>query len=116
MGLDGALSHIDRGIYANFHKPSRRTLKHHLFAVEIPKRLFRELNAIAENGRRGDFEQGGMFGRVSKIQLQTFNELVEMDFADYGDFGTFLRARDTFLRFSVIVFMGAKRKKNKPPK
>ena len=46
-----------------------------------------------------------MFGRVAKIPIaNTFNELVEMDFVDYVDYATFLHIRDTFSRFSVIIF------------
>ena len=33
-------------------------------------------------------------------------ELVEMDFVDYGDYPAFLRIRDTFSRFSVIALTG----------
>ena len=33
----------------------------------------------------------------------TFNEIVEMDFADYGDFSAFLQIQDTFSRFSEII-------------
>ena len=55
-----------------------------------------------------------MFGRVAKIPIyNTFNELVEMDFADYGDLATFLHMRDTFSRFSASVFVGAKRKNDR---
>ena len=46
------------------------------------------------------FEQVRMFGGVAKIPISnTFSELVEMDFSDYGDSATFLRIRDTFSRF-----------------
>ena len=38
-----------------------------------------------------------MFGRVEKIPIaNTVNELVEMDFGDYGDYAAFLHIRDTF--------------------
>ena len=33
-----------------------------------------------------------------------------MDFADYGDFSTFLQMQETFSRFSAINFTVAKRK------
>ena len=52
-----------------------------------------------------------MFGRVEKIPIaNTFSELVGMDFVDYGDRAAFLRIRDTFSRFSAIIFSGAKKK------
>ena len=52
-----------------------------------------------------------MFGRVAKIPIaNTFSELVEMDFVDYGDHATFLRIQDTFSRFSVVIFLGTKKK------
>ena len=57
-----------------------------------------------------------MFGRVAKIPIaNTFSELVEMAFLDYGDLGTFLRIQDTFPRFSAIVFMGAKKQEEQTP-
>ena len=79
-----------------------------------PKETFRrELKIIAENDKKkGDFEQGRMFGRVAEILIaNTSSELVEMDFAGYGDFATSLRIQDAFSCFSVIVFMGTKKNK-----
>ena len=111
LGMGGTLNRAARGIYANFHKPSWRTLKHHLYSAEITKKLFRDLNAIAENGKKDDFKQERMFGSASKIPIaNTFIELIEMDFADCGDLSTFLHIRDSFSRFSAIAFMGAKKK------
>ena len=52
-----------------------------------------------------------MFRRVGKIPIgNTLNELVGMDFLDYGDFSTFLYIRDTFSRFSAIAFLGSEKK------
>ena len=52
-----------------------------------------------------------MFGRVSKIPIaNTSNELVEMDFVDYGDHATFLHIQDTFSRFSAVSFLGTKKR------
>ena len=49
---------------------------------------------------------------MAKIPIaNTLNELVEMDFADYGDLSTFLHIRDTFSRFSAIVFRGEKERR-----
>ena len=52
-----------------------------------------------------------MFGRVAKIPISnTFGELAEMDFSDYGDYAAFLHIQDTFSRFSVIILLGANKK------
>ena len=74
--------------------------------MKTHKALSREINAIAENEKH-DFKQERMFGRSAKIPIaNTFNEPSEMDFVDYGDLETFLRIRDTFPRFSALVFTG----------
>ena len=66
---------------------------------------------MADSDKKGDFKQERMFGRVVKILIaNNSNELVEMDFADYGGQATFLRIRDTFSRSPFITFMGTKRK------
>ena len=105
LGVGDTLNRAGRRIFANFHKPSWQTLKHHLLPAETPKELVRGLNAIAENDKKGDFKQGRMFGGVAKIPIaNTFSELVEMDFVDYGDLSTPMRARDTLSRFPAIVF------------
>ena len=105
LGPGDTLNQVGRKIYANFRKPSWQTLKHHLFSAKVTKKLFREIKANGENDKKGDSEQERMFGRVIKIHIvNTFSELVEMDFADYGDLVTFLRIRDTFSRFSAIAF------------
>ena len=52
LGVEAILRQIDQKIYANFHKPSWRTLKHHLFMAGIPKKIFRELRNIAENDKK----------------------------------------------------------------
>ena len=64
--------------------------------------LFQKTIEMAISYREGCFAEYG-------IQIaNTPNELVEMDFADYGDFATFLRIQGTFSRFSAIIFMGEK--------
>ena len=86
-------------------------MKHHIFAAEIPKKLFRDLGDITENDKKGDSKQEIMFGRAAKIPIgHTPDGLVEMDFAGAGDFATFLSIRGIFSRFSVIVFMVAEKK------
>ena len=86
-------------------------MKHHLFTAKNPKNIFKELGAVEENDIKDDVEEGRMFDRVSKIPIaSTFDELVEMCFADYGDFATFLRIQATFSRFSAIILRGANKK------
>ena len=110
LGQEDILRQVAQRIYANSHKPSWRTLKHHMFPVGIPKKLFREIKAISGNDKKDDFNQERMFGRAAEIPIgDTFSELVEMDFVYYGDFATFLHVRDTSSRFSAIVFLGTKR-------
>ena len=41
LGKDDLLRQVAQRIYANFHKPTWRTLKHHLFSVRAPKKLSR---------------------------------------------------------------------------
>ena len=48
---------------------------------------------------------------MAKIPIaNTFSELVEMDFVDYGGYTEFLHIQDTLSRFSVSVFTAAKKK------
>ena len=70
-GLRGTLSHIARKIYANFKKPSWRTLKHHLFSAEIAKKLFRDLDAISGNGKMAISHMGECLEGYQKYQLRT---------------------------------------------
>ena len=51
-----------------------------------------------------------MFGRVAKIPIaNTCSELVEMSFADYGDYATFCTYKILFRVFGYY-FLGAKKK------
>ena len=52
LGVGGILSQIVHKIYANFHKPSWQTLKHHLFMENPQKKICKELNDVAENDKR----------------------------------------------------------------
>ena len=67
---------------------------------------------MGENGKKGDLKQERIImGRVAKIPIaNTFSELVEMDFVDYGDYAAFLHIQGTFSRFSVDVFAGERQK------
>ena len=52
-----------------------------------------------------------MFGWVAKIPISnTFSELVEMGFVEYGDYSAFLHIQDAFSRFSVSAFPGEEEK------
>ena len=88
---------------ANFKTP--------LLTVGAPKKLFRDLKILAENDTKDEFKQERMFGRVAKIPTSnTLSEFVAMDFADYGDYATFLHIQDAFSRFPVVVFICAERR------
>ena len=105
LGIDEQLEKSDTLIYANFRKHPWQTSKRHLFTAKVPQKLFREIKISPENDKKDEFKQERMFGRVSKIPIaNTSNELVEMDFVEYGDHATFLRIHDAFSRFSVVVF------------
>ena len=109
------IGQIDRGVYANFHNHSRGTLKRHLFTAETPKKLFRDLNAVTGDFKKGDPEKERMFDRSAKIPIaNALSELAEMDFAGYGDFATALRIQDAFPCFPPIVYIRGRRgKQNK---
>ena len=47
LGMGVVLSQIAHKMYANFHKPSWQTSKHHLFTAEIPKKLHIWLKAFS---------------------------------------------------------------------
>ena len=52
LGQEDILRQVALRIYANFHRPSRQTLKHHLCAVGIPKKLFRQIEEFGDNDKR----------------------------------------------------------------
>ena len=52
LGMEDILLQIALRIYDNFHRPSWQTLKHHLFAVRMPKTLFRKIKELAGNGKK----------------------------------------------------------------
>ena len=52
LWLGGVLSQISHKIYANFRKPSWKTVKNHLFMAKIPKKLSKDLKDVAENDKR----------------------------------------------------------------
>ena len=52
LGVGGILSQIAHNIYANSHKPSWQTLKHHLLVAKIPKKIFKDPKAVAGRDKR----------------------------------------------------------------
>ena len=87
-------------------------MKHRLLIEKIPKKLPKELKAVAGNDKKDDFKQERMLGGVAAIPIaNTSDELADVDFLGYGDFATFLRIQDTFSHFSAIVLRGVSKKK-----
>ena len=74
LGVVGVLSRIPHRMYANFHKPSWKTLQRHLFTAEAPKKLPNELENAAAEDKGCDFKHESMFGRVSKYRLRIHSE------------------------------------------
>ena len=85
LGAGGVSSRIPHKIYANFHKPSRITLKHHLFMAET-QRNPKEIDDVAENDKRAISNRKGSSAGYRIPIANTFGELAEMDFSDCGDF------------------------------
>ena len=52
LGIDEQLEQITTLIFANFHKPSWQTLKHHLFTAKLPQKLLRKIKMLAENDKK----------------------------------------------------------------
>ena len=52
LGREDLLRQVTRRIYANFHKPSRRTLKTHLFPAGAREKLSGELNRYRKMAKR----------------------------------------------------------------
>ena len=52
LGVGGIPSQIAHKIYANFHKPSWRTLRHRLFIGGIPGKLSKWIKFAAENDKK----------------------------------------------------------------
>ena len=81
-------------------------MKRHLFTAKVPKKLFRKIKILDGDDKKGEFKHERAFV-ISKIPIaDTFNDLVGMEFVDYGDRATFLRIQDAFSRFSVVIFYG----------
>ena len=52
LGQEAILRQVALRIHANFHRPTWRALKHHMFAVEIAKKLFRIIKEMGDNDKR----------------------------------------------------------------
>ena len=110
LGIGSEVSRIDGNIYANFRRQSWGTLMRHLFPAVAQAKLFRHLKILAGNGKKDECVQERMFRIVAEIPMtNTFSDLVELNFVDYGGYAAFLHIHDTFSRFSVAVFIGAKK-------
>ena len=82
-------------------------MKHHLFAAKIPKKLFKKIKELGDNDKKDEFKKERMFGRVAKIPIaDTFVELVEMDFVDYGDVKPFCTFEILFRASPPLFFRG----------
>ena len=91
------LSAISKRVCAVFPNPSWVKLKHHLFNMHIHKKLFIAIRGDAMNYKEYEFARSRLFRWEDTIHIsQTFNDLAEMGFADYGDGATYLRFQDNF--------------------
>ena len=52
LGAGGILGQIAHKMYADFHKPSWKTLQHHLFMAEIHKGVSKELKDVDGGDKR----------------------------------------------------------------
>ena len=83
-----------------------------MLSLGAPKKLFRDIKEIDGDGKKGDFKQERMFIRVAKTPItNTSEEIVEMDFVDYGDLSTSLRIRDNFRDFHRLLFRNDKERR-----
>ena len=75
--------------------------------------MFRELANIAGGDKKDDSKQERMFGRDAKIPIgNTINELVEMDFVDYGGAMPHFYTFATLFRDFLYGFTGQRKRKN----
>ena len=80
------LSTISKRIFTGGPKPTRVTLKHHVFNTHIPKNLFKAKRDHALNDKKGEFNQEISYRRVGGMHISKIpSDLSEMDFVDYGD-------------------------------
>ena len=80
LGKGDILLHVDLRMYGNFDKPSWQTLKHHLSAAKITKKLFKGIKELPRSDKRVSLRKKERLG-VAKIPIvNTFSELVEVDF------------------------------------
>ena len=104
------LAVISKRICEWFAKPSRLTLKHHLFSTHMPKKSPKSIRAISLNDSECEFKQEMLRRGVAKIPIsKTSNEIAEMDFVDYGRDATRPRVQDTFAQYVRITFIGARK-------
>ena len=105
-GIDSELSRIAEKIYADFHKPSRRTSTHHLLMVGDSKGIISTSQNDSGEYKKDEFKRERVLACVAKIPIaNTLNELVELDFVYYGYYAAFLHIMETSSRFPVAVFI-----------
>ena len=117
LGDGTDLSQIDGEIYAIRRNPSRGTLNTISYG-EIQEELARGPEILTGVIKKGEFEQGRMFGwrwggwgGFAKILIaNALIELEEAGIVDSGDYAAFLHIRDAYSRFHVAVFAGREEK------
>ena len=73
------LSAISERISAGFAPPSRLTLKHHLFNMRVPKKLFKAIRENATNDKKDEFTQERSLRRAGEILIsKTPNEIADL--------------------------------------
>ena len=111
LSIDMELAVIPKKIFTGLGKPSWLKHKHHHSNARIRKKLFKAIRENPTNDKNDESNQERLFRIVDGITYSmTSDELVGMDFADYGDPETLLHLRDTFSRYSMVTFIGTKTK------
>ena len=80
-------------------------MKHHLSAAKTPGKLFKKIKELEDNDKRMILRKKECLGGYQKIPIaSTFDELVEMDFSDYGDYAAFFFTFELLFRVSLPLF------------
>ena len=66
----GGVSTVPKRIRGRPRKPSRGTLKHHIFTMNIPSILFEAIWGNCDV-RQDEYRKSGIFRRVAKIPIST---------------------------------------------
>ena len=90
--------------------PSRRTLKHHLFNLCVPKELFRDIRESAIRDNNGEFKQDRLSRRAGGIPTSgTFADLAGWGFLDYRDRATARHREGPVSRYPIILVISNKK-------